>query len=138
MSWVLFDAFKADVANGVHNLGSDTLKIMLTNTAPSKANDGQKSEITEIAAGNGYTAGGTAATVSTSTQTSGTYSLVIDTVTFTAAGGSIADWRYAVLYNDTAATDELIACYDYGETYTITDGSSFPFLTNSNGVIQLA
>ena len=29
-----FNQFVADIANKVHNLGSDTLKVGLTNTAP--------------------------------------------------------------------------------------------------------
>ena len=33
-----FNAFVADVANKVHNLGSDTLKVMLSNTLPTSAN----------------------------------------------------------------------------------------------------
>jgi len=33
-----FNAFVADVANKVHNLGADAMMIMLTNTAPIAAN----------------------------------------------------------------------------------------------------
>src|ERR1700720_2827204 len=51
-----FNAFVADVANKVHNLGSDTLKVMLSNTLPTSAN-AVKADITEISAGNGYSAG---------------------------------------------------------------------------------
>ena len=51
-----FNAFVADVANKVHNLGSDTLKVLLTNTAP-VATNAVKADLTEIAAGNGYSAG---------------------------------------------------------------------------------
>ena len=57
-----FNAFVADVANKVHNLGSDTLKIMLSNTAPAASN-AVKTDITEIGAGNGYAAGGGAASL---------------------------------------------------------------------------
>src|ERR1700716_2428459 len=69
-----FNAFVADVANKVHNLGADTLKVMLTNTAP-VATNAVKADTPEIAAGNGYTAGGTQATLVSSSQTSGTYAL---------------------------------------------------------------
>src|SRR6185312_13024837 len=102
-----FNAFVNDIASKVHNLGSDTLKVMLTNTAPTATN-AVKADITEISAANGYTAGGTAATLSSSSQTSGTYKLVLNNVTFTASGGSIGTFRYAVLYNSTAASGNLI------------------------------
>ena len=57
-SFQKFNAFVADVANKVHNLGADTLKILLTDTAP-VATNAVKANLTEIAAGNGYAAGGT-------------------------------------------------------------------------------
>src|SRR5690242_12338964 len=81
-----FNAFVADVANKVHNLGSDTLKVMLTNTAP-VATNAIKSDITEIAAGNGYSAGGTAAALVSSAQSGGTYTLKLNNATYTASVG---------------------------------------------------
>jgi len=81
-----FNAFVADLANKMHNLGSDTLKIMLTDAAPVATNT-VKSHIAEIAAGNGYAAGGGAVTITSSAQLGGTYKLVGSNVTFTAAGG---------------------------------------------------
>jgi hypothetical protein len=122
----VFNAFKADVANKVHNLSSDTLKVALTNTAPSVSNS-VFADITEISAGNGYTAGGSAITITSSTQTGGTYSLVLAALTFTASGGDIGPFRYGVLYNDTAASDQLIAYVDYGTNYTLGDGLDFTF-----------
>lgn len=83
-----FNAFVENVAEKVHNLGADTLKVMLTNTAPVAGNS-VKTDLTEISAGNGYTAGGTAATISSSGQTSGVYKLVLGDVVFTAAGESL-------------------------------------------------
>ncbi len=132
-----FQSFVEALAEKKHDLGADTLKVMLTLIAPVATNT-VKANLTEIAAGNGYTAGGTATTITSSAQTSGTYKLVITDVTFTASGGSIADFRYVVLYNDTALNDELIGWYDYGATLTITNGNSF--LTDfdaSAGVLTL-
>lgn len=131
----IFNSFKEAVAEKVHNLGSDTLKFLLTNTAPSLANT-VKADLTEIAAGNGYTAGGIAATVTSSAQSGGTYSLVLAAWTVTAAGGTIGPFRYLVLYNDTATNDELIGFVDYGASYTLPDGQPFTitagtFLTNA-------
>jgi hypothetical protein len=133
-----FNAFVEDLAEKVHNLQSDTLKVMLTNVAP-VATNAVKTDITDIAAGNGYTAGGTQATLVSSAQTSGTYKLVLNNVTFTASGGSIANFRYAVLYNDTAASKQLIGWIDYGATVTVTNGNSFQVQFDAtNGVLQLA
>ena len=133
-----FNAFVADLANKVHNLGSDTLKIMLTDAAP-VATNAIKSNIGEIAAGNGYTAGGTAVTVTASRQTSGTYKLVGNSVTYTASGGSIAQFRYAVLYNSTPANGNLIGWWDYGSEVNVTSGNSFQVqLDQTNGILQLS
>ncbi len=131
-------SFVEAMAEKVHNLGADTLKFMLTNVAPLDTNS-VKSNLTEIAAGNGYTAGGTAAFITSSGQVSGTYKLVLADVVFTASGGSIGPFRYAALYNDTAANDELIGWYDYGSSITLAAGETFTVDCDpSTGVLTVA
>lgn len=121
----------------MHNLGSDTLKVMLTNTAPVATNT-VAANITQISAGTGYTTGGTAATISSSAQTSGTYKLVLADVTFTATG-SMGPFRYAVLYNDTASNDELIGYWDYGSSITLQNGETFTTdFDATSGVLTIA
>ena len=130
-----FNVFVADCPNKVHNLGADTLKIMLSNVAP-VATNAVKADITEIAAGNGYVAGGNAATLISSTQTGGLYTLKLNNVTFTASGGSIATFRYAVLYNSTPAAGNLIGFFDYSAGLIITSGNAFQVQFDAvNGVL---
>lgn len=131
--WQKFNAFTESLAEGTHNLGSNTLRIALSNTAPSAANT-VLADITQIAATGGYTPA--AVTISSSSQTGGTYSLVASATAFTAAGADFAPFRYAVLYNDTAAGDPLIAYWDYGTSYTLPDGQTFTF--NAATVLTLA
>ncbi len=120
-----FYQFVEDLGLGVHNLDTDILKVMLTNTAPVATNE-IKANITEISAGFGYSAGGATVTNNVYSQTAGVAKLVGDDVTFTATGGSIGPWRYAVLYNDTPTSpdDPLIGWWDYTSTITITNGNS--------------
>jgi hypothetical protein len=133
-----FNPFVEALAEKVHNLGADTLKIALTNSAPSATNS-TFADITEISAGNGYTAGGTAATILSSSQTSGTYKLVLGDVVITASGGSIGPFRYVVLYNDTATNNELIAYADYGSSITLASGETFTVdFDATNGALQIA
>jgi len=132
-----FNSFVEAIAEKVHNLGSDTLKVILSNTAPAAGN-AVKADITEIAAGNGYIAGGTQATQASSSQSAGTYKLVLNDVVFTASGGSIGPFRYVVLYNDTATNKELIGWYDYGSSITLNAGETFTVdFDGTNGVFTI-
>jgi hypothetical protein len=134
-----FNSFVEALAEKKHDLGADTLKVMLTDTAPVATNT-VKANLTEISAGNGYTAGGATASITSSSQTSGTYKLVLgDPATWTASGGTIGPLRYAVLYNDTAANDELIGWWDYGSSITLAAGESFAVdFDATTGVLTLA
>lgn len=123
LTFVDYDVYVDDLHEGVHTLGSDTLKLALTNTAPTVATDTQLADITELGAGNGYTAGGETITIASSSQTGGAYALVgSGTVVWTASGGAIGPFRYLVFYNDTATGDPLIGYYDYGSALTLNDG----------------
>lgn len=121
-----FQDFVDQQMRGVHAFDSHTFKVLLTNTAP-VATNAVKADLTEIAAGNGYTAGGTATTVTVS-ETGGTVTVQGTQVDFTASGGSIGPFRYAVLYNDTATNDNLVAWFDYGSSITLNDGETFSVL----------
>lgn len=134
-----FNATVADFANKVHNFGADTFKLLLTNTAPVATNS-IKADLTEIAAGAGYTAGGATLTLTSSTQTSGTYKYVAaaGSPTWTSSG-AFATFRYVVLYNSTAASGNLVGWWDNGSGVTITSGQTFTVtLDATNGVFQIA
>lgn len=134
-----FNAFVENIAEGVHNFQSHTLKVMLTNSAPVNTYT-TKSDVTEISAGNGYTAGGATVTTSSSSQTSGTYRLVCADVVFTATG-AVGPFRYAVLYNDTPTSpaDPLVGWWDYGSALTLANGETFTVDFDAvNGVLSLA
>lgn len=120
------------------NAGSDAWKVALSNRTPVAATDGTLASAVEISAGNGYTAGGNAATTSSSTQTSGTYKLVLNSpTTWTATGGSIGPFQYAILYDST--TDNLIGYWDYGSPVTLSVGESFSVvLDGTSGVFTVA
>ena len=135
-----FNQFVADLGAGVHNFSAQSCKVMLTNTAPSASN-AVKADITEISAGNGYTAGGNAAAYTSYSQASGTAKLVLaDPATWTASGGSIGPFRYAVLYNDTPTSPAkpLIGYWDYGSSVTLASGETFTVdLDQTNGVFTI-
>lgn len=136
-----FNQFVGDLAEGVHKFSTHSCKVMLVNTAPTSAN-AVKGDLTEISAGNGYTAGGNAAAFTSDSQSSGTMKLVLaDPATWTASGGSIGPFRYAVLYNDTPTSPSkpLIGYWDYGSSITLASGETFTVdLDATNGVLTIA
>lgn len=130
-----FNSFVEAVAEKVHNLGSDTLTLALSNTAPAAAN-AVLADITQIA----YTnlASSRAITITSSAQASGTYKLVGNDVVLTATG-AVATFRYVVLYNDTATNDELIGWWDYGVGgVTLANTDTFTVdLDQSGGILTI-
>lgn len=135
-SYNKFDVVVANLTDKVMDLfGSpigDTLKLMLSNVAPVATNQ-VKTDITDIAAGNGYAAGGTAIATVNGTRVTGTMTLAGSMVVFTAAGGSVGPLRYVVLYDDTpvAPAKPLIAWWDYGSSITLLDGETLTVKFNS-------
>ena len=130
-----FQDFSEQLTRGAQNFGTDTYKVALSNVAPVATNTAF-ANITEIAAGNGYTAGGTATTISIS-ESSGTTTVSGTQVVFTASGGSIGPFRYVVLYNDTTSSPNkpLVGWWDYGaggvtladtETFTVKFSNTSP------------
>lgn len=132
--------FVEQLCKGVHQLhaAGHTLKVMLTNSAPLATNT-VKADLTDISAGNGYTAGGTDVQNDLS-EASGTATASAVDVTWTASGGTIGPFRYAALYNDTPTSpaDPLIAWWDYGSAITLNDGESFTVDFSANSLFTLA
>lgn len=137
-SFVKYNNFIQAVGRKLIDLNGDTLKIALTNTTPNVSTNTGLADISEISAGNGYTAGGTAVGSNAYSQTSGTGKLTGNDVVFTASG-SMGPFRYAVLYSDTSTGDLLIAYWDYGSSVTLASGETFTVdFDGTNGILQLA
>lgn len=138
-----FNAFVQEIANGNINLASDTLKLLLTNTAPVATNTlyGDISA-NELASGAGYTTGGAAVTTVSSTQTGGIEKLIVSAANPTwTATGSMGPFRYAVLYDTTPTTPlkPLIGYWDYGASITLASGQTFTATFDAtNGVLQIS
>lgn len=128
-----FDSFVEALAEKVHNLGADTLTIALTNTAPVAGNT-VLANITEISYTN---LSSRVLTSVTSSQTSGTYTLDAADLVLTASG-TVPTFRYVVLYNDTATSDELIGYYDYGSAVDLLNGETFTITFDASGILTLA
>lgn len=120
-----FNTFALALGQKKHNLSSDQLKVVLTNTDPTAS----ASIYTDITAPLDTTnlSGATPFNITTTswTQTGGLASLVLADLVLTASGGNTASFRYVAICNDTASNDELIGYYDYGASAIITDGNTF-------------
>src|SRR5262245_41098398 len=132
VSYNKFQIFVEDVMKKKHDVSTDVLKLGLTNTSPNVADtvvdtttstDTVKStsNAVEITSGSGYTEGGASITITTSSQSGGTFTLAGNQVVWTASGGTIGPLRYTYLYNSAggaAATRPAIGWWDYGISIT--------------------
>ena len=132
-SLVLFHAFCEAVPEKKHNLGSDTLTVALTDVAPVASTGAVLADITQISYTN---LGSRVITITSSSQTAGVYSLVLADKTL-AATGVVAQFRYAVIYNDTASNDELIGYIDIGSEVNMVNGSNVILDFSGSGAITI-
>lgn len=132
-----FSSTVTDFARGLHDLNNDVLKIAFTDAPPAATNQ-FFGDITEIAAGNGYTAGGNVAPFISGNNVNGLYTLVLGQPSWTATGGNIAQFRYVVLYNSSLSQGNLLGWWDYGAEIVLTNGNTFAVETDqTNGVLTL-
>lgn len=114
---------------------SPTFKIaLITSGSAPGADTNVFSELTEIAAGQGYTAGGLSVTRDTTdfdtaaeNDSTDIGSVQLKDIVWTASGGTLPasgdGARYAVLYD--TSTDEVIAYWDLVSDRQVSDGQSF-------------
>ena len=127
-SFVKFQRFVTDLAAGVHaaalNADTDTLKIYLSNTAPTVSTNQVKADLAEITNQNGYTA---PVDVQNAASTSAGTITVAGTDVVITASGAVGPFRYVVLYNDTPTSpaDPLIGYWDYGSSISLANGETF-------------
>jgi galactitol-specific phosphotransferase system IIC component len=128
-SYVKFQPAIENLFEGI-NAGSDSWAIKLATGVNAAAGT-----ITEVANGNGYTTGGNAATVTSASQTGGTFKLVLASPTTWTATGAGFSFQYAVLVDTTTSTN--VAYWDYGSSQTVAAGETVTVtLDPTNGVFQ--
>lgn len=137
--------FLEALAEKVHDLANDSLVVALSNTAPDSespdpttSGNGVLANVTEISYTN---LSSRAITITSSDEASGTYKLVLSPLELSASGGSVAEFRYIYIYNDTPTSpaDPIIGYIDYGSGKTLADGEAITLnFSAANGVLQIA
>lgn len=103
-AFIFPDLAKLNFFSATDLLGANTANYKLALVTSSWTPNNSTNEVwadvsaNEIAAGNGYTAGGGALTGVALTQTSGTVKFTSNAFVWTASGGSIPAWRRGVVY----------------------------------------
>lgn len=132
----IYNRFKANLMNKVVDLEADTIKVILLNNSHSfTATHNVLTDISanELASSGGYTTGGATLASGAVTQAATTKFDATDiswtSATFTA--------YHAALYDDTVATDDLIASIDFGGAQAVSSGT-FTIQWHADGIITLA
>mgnify|MGYP001559489013 CR=1 FL=1 len=128
-----FQDFSEQLTRGVHDWDLHVFKVALTDTAPvATQTTWNITDHPAPVAANGYTAGGTATTISIS-EVTGTTTVQGTQVVFTATAGGIGPFRYAILYNDSATSpaDAAVAWWDNGSSITLNDTQTFTVKFNN-------
>ena len=133
-----FNTFVEYLAEGGFNFSSDstcTITVALCAAANAPvATNGVLGDLTTIDHTN---LSSRVVGVSSSSQTSGTYKLIINDLVLTASG-AVPTFRYVVFYDDDNASDALIGWYDYGGNVDLATGETFTIdASPTNGLFQL-
>jgi hypothetical protein len=134
----IYNSWKEDMVKAA-NLGSDVFKMLLTTStySPSAAHT-VLANVTNELSGSGYAR--FEHTITTATQTSGTFTFKLDNAEFEADGGDLTA-RYWVIFNDTMTDDPLVAYGLLDDTpadVTITDGNKLTVNINASGLFTIA
>lgn len=134
MANTVYNRFKANLMNKEIDLEGDTIKVMLTTSSYTPAaTHNVKTDVTNEVSGTGYTAGGATLSGKAVTQAATTKWDATD-VTWSS---STITARYAVIWDDTIATDDLLICLDFGSDKT-SSGGDFTIQFDAAGIVTIA
>ena len=141
-SWQIYSSFIEKMGNKLIDLDADTFKMILlanTYTPAINTHDDYADVSGNELSGNGYAAVSLTVTWDRAGGATNTFDSSVNPV-FTAAGGSIVA-KYAVIYDDTNATDALVAYCDLetgGGDVTVTNGNTLTVTIHANGIFTAA
>lgn len=122
------------------NWASDSIKVMLCTSTyvPNQDTDVYKDVVNPAeASGTGYTAGGVALASKTNTYTAATNVIQLSAANVTWGSSSITA-RYAVIYDDTPATNKpLLGYVDFGADNTSSNGNFTIDWDATNGIFTV-
>ena len=139
LSYVKYQTALANISEAA-NTGTDSWRLILSNTAPTVATDTTQANANELTTAGGYTVNGVACTITSHAQTGGTYKLVLAapvSPTWTASSGGFT-FRYIILWNQTQ--NQLYGYWDYGSSVVMSgaNGDTFtPTLDPTNGTFTI-
>ena len=130
------------IAQGGINFALDNFKVMLTNTLPMPT-DSVYGDLSpgELPPGNGYVTGGFQATLISSGQVAGAYTLKLNSVQWVGGPGNMGPFQYAVLYdfsNLSIANKPLVCWWPYPSSIFLAPTETFTLQLNPLlGVVQM-
>ena len=141
-SFSKLNGFVENLANKEIDLGSASITVALSNTAPGDESTPPTGTAAECVLANvtqvAYTnCSSRVVTVTSVTQTAGTVKAIYADLTLTASG-AVGPFRYIYIYDDSSTNDELIGYYDYSSSVTLADGDTLKLDFNqSDGVLTI-
>jgi hypothetical protein len=122
------------------NWSSDTIKVMLCTSAytPNQDTDVYKDVVNPTeASGAGYTAGGATLVSKTITYTASTNIVALDAADVNWASSTISNARYAVIYDDSPASNKpLLGYVDFGADTSSSSGN-FTITWDAAGILKV-
>lgn len=137
MASFMYNSFLEYSMDGTIDMDGDTFKIALLDSGhtPDQTNT-QWTNVSgdELASGSGYTSGGQTLANVVWSRTGGTVKFDADDPVWSAA---TFDARYAVIYDDTTANDNLVCLIDFGGTKSVSNGT-FTVHFHDDGIFTLS
>lgn len=133
-----YNKFPEYFGDNTIDLDGDTFKIALMNSSHTfTATNTIWANVSanELSTANGYTSPGQNMTT-TWVESAGTVTFDATNIQWTASGGSIVATD-AVIYSDTASSDELAYSIDFEGTETAGDGTPFNVNFNASGIFTI-
>lgn len=142
MADLIYHNFLSELGKKTVDWDNDVLKVILVTSSYTPDVDHAvigDVDTNELATQYGYIQGGVTVAGTVSDEDAGDnakYDIVDPS--WTASGGSIGPCRYAILYDDTHATDIVVYCFDLTTDRTAEDGADFTITVDAAGLFTMA